>query len=92
MNNILPLAVLGGSLGPGELILIFIVALMLFGSKNLPRIARTLGKTMEAFRKSLREVSDEIMHVETKPLPGAPDTTRKSSEGESQDTDHDEAG
>ena len=41
-----------------------LVLLLLFGSKNLPGMARTLGKTLESFRRAAREVSDEIMHAE----------------------------
>ena len=61
----------------GEILLVLLVILLLFGSKNLPKMARTLGKTLEEFRRAAREVSDEIMHAEDesdqppKPLPGA---------------------
>jgi TatA/E family protein of Tat protein translocase len=63
--------------GGGEILLVLLVILLLFGSKNLPKMARTLGKTLEEFRRAAREVSDEIMHAEDesdrppKPLPGA---------------------
>lgn len=38
-----------------------LVILLLFGAKNLPKMARTLGRTLEEFRRAAREVSDEIM-------------------------------
>ena len=38
-------------LGVPELVLIFIVALVLFGPKRLPEIGRTLGKAMGEFKK-----------------------------------------
>lgn len=41
-----------GSLGLPELILIFIIALILFGPKELPKIGRTLGKAMAEFRRA----------------------------------------
>ena len=46
-----------------EILLVLVVALMLFGAKRLPEIARTLGKTMEEFRRAARDVTDEIMQV-----------------------------
>ncbi len=40
------------SIGTSELILIAIVALIVFGPRKLPQIARTIGKTMADFRKT----------------------------------------
>jgi TatA/E family protein of Tat protein translocase len=57
----LVLGLFGGSTGGGELLLVFVVALLLFGSRNLPRIARSLGRAIEEFRRAARSVSDEIM-------------------------------
>ncbi len=56
-----PLSILGGSFGPGEVLLIFVVILLLFGSKNLPGIARSLGKALEEFRRAARDISHEIV-------------------------------
>lgn len=58
-----PLAFFGTPSG-GELLLVLLVVLLLFGAKNLPKMARTLGRTMEEFRRAAREVSDEIMQAE----------------------------
>lgn len=43
------------SFGTSELILIGIVALIVFGPRKLPQIARTIGKTMADFRKTTNE-------------------------------------
>lgn len=51
--------------GGGELLLVMVIALMLFGSKNLPKVARTLGRTAENMRRTVREVKDEIMKADT---------------------------
>jgi sec-independent protein translocase protein TatA len=56
-------AFLGGSLGGSEIILILLVVLLLFGAKNLPKMARNLGKSMEEFRRAARDVQHEIMHA-----------------------------
>jgi len=40
------------SLGWGEMALIFMVALLVFGPKKLPEIGRTLGKGLREFKKA----------------------------------------
>lgn len=47
-------------LGMQELIVIFIVALLVFGPQRLPELARSLGKGMAEIRKSLRGLKEEI--------------------------------
>lgn len=49
-----------GSLGIPELILIFIVALIVFGPKRLPEIGRTLGKAMGEFKKATDDFKNTI--------------------------------
>jgi Tat protein translocase TatB subunit len=57
------------SIGTSELILIGIVALMIFGPRKLPQMARTIGKTMADFRKTTNEFKTtwekEVESVET---------------------------
>lgn len=47
-------------LGFPELMLIFIVALILFGPKRLPEIGRTLGKAMGEFKKATDELKNTV--------------------------------
>ncbi len=49
----------------GELMLILVVVLMFFGSKGLPGIARTLGRTMRQIRDASAEVQREIQRGAT---------------------------
>jgi len=49
-----------GSLGIPELILIFIVALIVFGPKRLPEIGKTLGKAMGEFKKATDDFKNTI--------------------------------
>jgi len=49
-----------GSLGFGEILLIFLVLLLLFGAKKLPELARGLGKSLREFKKATSEIQDEI--------------------------------
>jgi len=45
-----------GPLGPEELVAIFILALLLFGPKELPKLGRTVGKAMTEFRRAQSEL------------------------------------
>lgn len=47
-------------LGLPELIVIFLVVLLLFGAKNIPEIAKGMGKALRLFKKGANEVEDEI--------------------------------
>ena len=49
-----------GNLGAGEIIIIVLVILLLFGAKKIPELAQGLGKGMREFKKSLKDVEDEI--------------------------------
>ncbi len=41
--------------GTGELILILVVLLLLFGAKRIPDLARSLGQALHMFRKGMKE-------------------------------------
>jgi sec-independent protein translocase protein TatA len=43
------------NLGPTELIIILAIVLLLFGSRKLPDLARSLGKSSREFKKGLQE-------------------------------------
>jgi Tat protein translocase TatB subunit len=47
-------------IGMPELMLIFVIALLVFGPKELPRIARTLGRAMAELRRASDELRDGI--------------------------------
>ena len=47
--------------GGGEILLIMLVALMFFGSKNVPQIARSLGKGMREIRDASNSIKTEIV-------------------------------
>lgn len=48
------------NIGGGELILIFVVILLLFGSKKIPEVARGIGKGINQFKKGLKDVQDNL--------------------------------
>jgi len=44
----------------GELVLVMLLALLFFGSKAIPDIAKTLGKGMREFKKATNEIKREL--------------------------------
>lgn len=51
------------TLGPMEILLILILALVVFGPKKLPEMGRTLGKAIREFKSVGDEIQDEITKV-----------------------------
>jgi sec-independent protein translocase protein TatA len=47
------------NLGPTELIIILAIVLLLFGSRKLPDLARSLGKSQREFKKGIQEADAE---------------------------------
>jgi sec-independent protein translocase protein TatA len=43
----------GGFVGPFEILILLVVALLVFGPKRLPEMGRSLGKGMRDFKKAL---------------------------------------
>jgi sec-independent protein translocase protein TatA len=46
--------------GPTEWVLILLIVLVLFGAKKLPELARSLGQSMNEFRKAREEFDKEL--------------------------------
>ncbi len=63
------------SLGGGELLVILLFVLLFFGSKNIPGLARGLGKGIREFKDAMNGVQSEIkqgmyeIEKQTKVLP-----------------------
>jgi sec-independent protein translocase protein TatA len=49
--------------GMGELIVILLIILILFGASRLPEIARALGKSIKEFKKAGREIKSDVEEV-----------------------------
>jgi len=47
-------------IGPSELLVILVVALLVLGPKRLPEIARALGKGLAEFRRATADVTSEL--------------------------------
>ena len=57
-----------GSIGVPELIIIFVVALIVFGPRKLPELGKSLGKGLAEFRKASNELrstfEEEVRNIE----------------------------
>ena len=54
-------------LGTQELMIILVIALVLFGGSKLPELARSLGKSMNEFKKGIAEGQADEAKSDAKP-------------------------
>lgn len=62
-------------LGPTELIIILIIALVIFGPSRLPKVGQSVGQALRAFRDSTDKVQQEVQ----KSIEGTDDTPEQKS-------------
>ncbi len=61
-----------GSIGPWELAIVLLIALMVVGPGKLPDVARSIGKGLNEFKKvttGVRKEFEDVMKEEIKPAP-----------------------
>jgi len=51
-----------GPIGVQEMVIIFLVALVLFGPKKLPELGRTIGRALTEFRRAQNELKATLQH------------------------------
>ena len=56
MNNLLFL----GNLGAGEIIVIALIVLLLFGGKKIPELMKGLGKSVRSFKEGVNNIEKDI--------------------------------
>lgn len=49
-----------GNLGFGEILIVLVIVLLLFGAKRIPEIAGSMGKGIREFKKSINEVQSSV--------------------------------
>ena len=46
------------NIGMGEMLIIGVVGLLLFGANKIPEVARSLGRSVNAFKSGLKDISE----------------------------------
>src|SRR6201982_2403705 len=80
-----------GSIGMPELIIIFVIALIIFGPRKLPELGRSLGKSLAEFKRAsneLRSTLEEEIRLEDQKA--KVDTPRAETAGTAVPTPSDE--
>jgi len=63
-----------GDIGGGELLVVFAAILLLFGGKQLPPMARSLGKMIEDLRRASQEFRDQLLNADRENEPPEPES------------------
>ena len=58
--------------GPGEMMIVFVIVLLIFGPSQLPKLFKSLGGALREFRKAQHEISDELNRDVAETRPAAP--------------------
>ena len=92
-----PIAFLADSIGIGEILVVLLVVLVLFGPHRLPEIARTIGRTMAELRRATDDFKDQLMNSDrepgrNEPEPPEPDGAEAASPPAKPETPAPEAG
>jgi sec-independent protein translocase protein TatA len=67
-----------GGLGTGEILLIALIVLLLFGGKKIPELMRGLGKGVKHFKDGMAGLDDEINKPDKKDQEFPPKETPKA--------------
>lgn len=70
--NLMTISMFFGNLGGGEIFLIALVVLLLFGGKKIPELMRGIGQGVKSFKDGMRDDTDETKK-------SASDETKKES-------------
>jgi len=60
MDTLMIIAGLIGGLGTGEIVLIALVVLLLFGGSKIPELMKGVGKGVKGFKDGLKGLEDDI--------------------------------
>jgi Tat protein translocase TatB subunit len=73
------------NIGPAEILVVAVLALIVFGPKRLPEVGRQVGRAVRELRRmqdTMRSELDSVMHPDVKPRPATPQLNNP------EDTDH----
>lgn len=84
---------LGNFLEGWDMIIVLVIVLLLFGPKNLPKLAQSIGKSVRELKNGLHGLTDDLKDtMTTPPEPRKPDvkieTPAASQEPKKEDDTH----
>ncbi len=71
---------------PGMILVLVLIVILLFGSKRLPDVAKSVGQSMKIFKKEVHELRDEDS-ASTTDAPGTSTTASATGTGVSAGSD-----
>jgi len=77
MQPFIPIPATLFGLGTGELVVIFLIVLLLFGGAKLPQLTRSLGKSIKEFKRAIND-EDKTEETAGKTEDKAPDKTQQT--------------
>lgn len=63
LNVVYPESTMPLGIGPGELVIVLLIALLVLGPKKLPEVGRSLGKGLREFKEGINE--DDVADAAT---------------------------
>jgi len=77
------------NIGPTELLVILVIALLVFGPSRLPEVGRTIGKGLREFRKASEEIKSELrfdLDADEPPMASPPSSPKAAGSTNAADT------
>jgi len=66
-----------GNLGGPDIFIILLIVLVLFGAKKLPELARSLGQSMNEFKKAREDIDRELRDAGAQPSEPRPSNSAR---------------
>jgi sec-independent protein translocase protein TatA len=70
-----------GGLGAPEMVVVFLIAVLLFGANKIPKLARSTGEAMGEFQKGREEVEEELQDMREGNISGSSDGSGFDEDG-----------
>jgi sec-independent protein translocase protein TatA len=65
-------------IGPWEIAIVLVLALLIFGPKKLPDLGKSLGKSITGFRQGMKETQEDVKAAIKEEIP-APETKAEAT-------------
>ncbi len=66
-------------IGPWEIVLVVVLALLIFGPKKLPDLGSSLGRSITGFRKGLKETTEDVKSAMKEDVSAEPEASQTAA-------------